>query len=48
MGVLIVVVLANGLILIGVSPYLQTTIQGLMIIVAMAIGLDRRRMGIVK
>lgn len=47
-GVLIVVVLANGMILIGVSPYLQTTIQGLMIIVAMAIGLDRRRMGIVK
>jgi ribose transport system permease protein len=47
-GVLIVVVLANGMILLGISPYLQTTIQGLMIIVAMAVGLDRRRIGIVK
>jgi ribose transport system permease protein len=47
-GVLIVAVLANGMILLGISPYLQTTIQGLMIIAAMAIGLDRRRIGIVK
>ncbi len=47
-GVLIVIVLANGMILLGVSPYLQTTIQGLMIIAAMAIGLDRRRVSIVK
>lgn len=47
-GVLVVIVLANGMILLGVSPYLQTTIQGLMIIAAMAIGLDRRRVSIVK
>lgn len=33
-GVLIIVVLANGLILMGVNPYAQVAVQGLVIIVA--------------
>ena len=40
-GVLIVTVLANGMILLGISPYIQQTVQGLMIIAAVALSLDR-------
>ncbi|WP_260690441.1 ABC transporter permease [Rhizobium leguminosarum] len=47
-GVLIVTVLSNGMILLGVSPYVQQTAQGLMIIAAVALSLDRLRLQIVK
>ena len=47
-GVLIVVVLANGMVLMGISPYIQQAVQGLMIIAAVALSLDRARMKIVK
>ena len=47
-GVLIVTVLANGMILLGISPYIQQTVQGLMIIAAVALSLDRARLKIVK
>jgi ribose transport system permease protein len=47
-GVLIVTVLSNGMILLGVSPYVQQTVQGLMIIAAVALSLDRTRLTIVK
>jgi len=47
-GVLIVSVLANGMILLGISPYIQQTAQGLMIIAAVALTLDRKRLRIVK
>lgn len=47
-GVLIVTVLSNGMILLGVSPYIQQTVQGLMIIAAVALSLDRIRLKIVK
>lgn len=47
-GVLIVAVLANGMILLGISPYIQQTVQGLMIIAAVALSLDRIRLKIVK
>jgi ribose transport system permease protein len=47
-GVLIVTVLANGMILLGISPYIQQTVQGLMIIAAVALSLDRLRLKIVK
>ncbi len=40
-GVLIVTVLSNGMILLGISPYVQQTAQGLMIIAAVALSLDR-------
>lgn len=47
-GVLIVTVLSNGMILLGISPYVQQTVQGLMIIAAVALSLDRLRLKIVK
>jgi ribose transport system permease protein len=47
-GVIIVTVLSNGMILLGISPYVQQTAQGLMIIAAVALTLDRTRLKIVK
>ena len=47
-GVLIVVVLANGMVLMGVPPSVQIGVQGLMIIVAVALSIDRKLMRIVK
>jgi len=47
-GVLIVVVLANGMVLMGVPSYVQQGVQGLLIIAAVALALDRSRLGIVK
>jgi ribose transport system permease protein len=47
-GVLIVTVLGNGMILLGISPYVQQTVQGLMIIAAVAVSLDRIHLKIVK
>lgn len=47
-GVLIVVVLANGMVLMGVPPFVQQGVQGLLIIAAVALALDRSRMDIVK
>ena len=47
-GVLVVVGLANGMVLMGVPPYVQTGVQGLLIIAAVALSLDRSRIRIVK
>jgi len=40
-GVLIVVVLSNGMVLMGVPPSVQIGVQGLMIIAAVALSIDR-------
>jgi len=47
-GVLIVVVLTNGMVLMGIAPYVQQGVQGLLIIVAVALALDRSRLDVVK
>jgi ribose transport system permease protein len=47
-GVLIVVVLANGMVLMGIPPSVQQAVQGLLIIAAVALSIDRARMRIVK
>ncbi len=47
-GVFIVVVLGNGLVLMGVPPYMQQGVQGLLIILAVALALDRTRLDVVK
>ena len=47
-GVLIVSVLSNGMVLMGVPPSVQIGLQGLMIIGAVALSIDRKRMRIVK
>ncbi len=40
-GVFIVIVLANGMVLMGIPPSIQTAVQGLLIIVAVALSIDR-------
>lgn len=47
-GVLIVTVLANGMVLLGISPYVHQTVQGLMIIAAVALSTRRGALRIVK
>jgi ribose transport system permease protein len=47
-GVLIVVVLANGMVLMGVPPSVQIGVQGVMIIAAVALSIDRRKTRVVK
>jgi ribose transport system permease protein len=47
-GVLIMAVLGNGMVLLGISPYLQQAVQGVLIIIAVALSLDRARLKIVK
>jgi ribose transport system permease protein len=47
-GVLIMAVLGNGMVLLGISPDVQQGVQGVLIIVAVALSLDRARLKIVK
>lgn len=47
-GVLIVMVLTNGMVLMGIAPYVQQGVQGLLIIAAVALALDRSRLDVVK
>jgi ribose transport system permease protein len=47
-GVLIVMVLSNGMVLMGISPYVQQVVQGVLIIIAVALSVDRARLGINK
>lgn len=47
-GTLVVVVLGNGMVLLGVPPYVQQGIQGVLIIVAVTLALSRSRKRIVK
>ena len=47
-GVLIVTVLHNGMILLGVNPYVQQAIQGAIIVVAVALTINRGRLKIIK
>jgi ribose transport system permease protein len=47
-GVMIVVVLTNGMVLMGIEPYMQQGVQGLLIIAAVALALDRSRLEVVK
>ena len=47
-GVLIVVVLTNGMVLMGVPPFVQQGVQGVLIIIAVALALDRSQLDVVK
>lgn len=47
-GVFIVVVLGNGMVLMGIEPYVQQGAQGLLIIAAVALALDRSKLAVVK
>ena len=47
-GVWIVMVLSNGMILLGISPYVQQVVHGFMIIVAVALSVKKSKLEIVK
>jgi ribose/xylose/arabinose/galactoside ABC-type transport system permease subunit len=47
-GVLVIILLGNGLNMMGVTPYTQTLIKGLVVILAVAITSDRNSKAVVK
>jgi ribose transport system permease protein/putative xylitol transport system permease protein len=47
-GVLFITVLANGLDVMGVNPYLQSIIQGVVVIGAVALTIDRAKLAVLK
>lgn len=48
LGVLIMTILSNGMNMLGVDPYLQNIIKGAVLIAAVFITLDRKKIGIIK
>lgn len=48
LGTLIVVALANGMVLMGLNPYVQTAVTGVVLILAVALTIDRKKIGIIK
>lgn len=48
LGVLIVTLLSNGMNMAGVDPYLQNIIKGIVLITAVYINIDRKKIGIIK
>ena len=47
-GVLFVTSLNNGMILLGIDPYVQQTVQGVLIVIAVSLTMDRKRVPIIK
>lgn len=47
-GTCIVVVLQNGMILLGINPYIQAAIQGIVLIGAVTMTLDRKKLNVIK
>jgi ribose/xylose/arabinose/galactoside ABC-type transport system permease subunit len=48
MGALIVTALNDGLVLMQVSPYIQQAVNGVVLIAAVALTLDRKKLGFIK
>jgi len=48
LGTLIVVALNNGLVLMQVNPYAQSAVNGIVLISAVAMTIDRKKIGIIK
>lgn len=48
LGALILTVLNNGMVLMAVNPYAQTAVNGVVLIVAVALTLDRKKLGFIK
>jgi ribose transport system permease protein len=48
LGVLIITLLSNGMNMIGVDPYLQNIIKGVVLIGAVFLTIDRKKIGIIK
>jgi ribose/xylose/arabinose/galactoside ABC-type transport system permease subunit len=47
-GSLIVTVLQNGMILLGINPYVQSAIHGMVLIAAVTLTLDRQKLPVIK
>jgi len=47
-GVLFVTSLNNGMILLGIDPFVQQSVQGVLIVVAVSLTMDRKRVPIIK
>lgn len=48
LGVLIITILSNGMNMVGVDPYLQNIVKGLVMVASVFITIDRRKIGIIK
>ena len=48
LGALIITALNNGLVLMQVSPYIQQAVNGFVLIAAVALTLDRKKLGFIK
>jgi ribose transport system permease protein len=48
LGALIITALNNGLVLMQVSPYIQQAVNGVVLIAAVALTLDRKKLGFIK
>lgn len=48
LGVLIITLLSNGMNMIGVDPYLQNIVKGVVLIGAVFLTIDRKKIGIIK
>ena len=48
LGVLIITLLSNGMNMAGVDPYLQNIIKGVVLITAVFVTIDRKKIGIIK
>jgi ribose transport system permease protein len=47
-GTLIVTALNNGMVLMRISPYIQNAVNGIVLIAAVALTLNRKKLGIIK
>jgi ribose transport system permease protein len=47
-GTLIVTALNNGMVLMKISPYIQNAVNGIVLIAAVALTLNRKKLGIIK
>ena len=47
-GALIVIVISNGMIMVGVNNWIQLAVQGVIITIAVALTMDRKKIPIIK
>jgi ribose transport system permease protein/putative xylitol transport system permease protein len=48
LGALVIVVLTAGMDLVGINPFVETIVYGVVVIAAVAATIDRRRYGLIK
>ena len=48
LGALIITILSNGMNIIGLDPYFQNIVKGLVLVLSVFITIDREKIGIIK